>query len=354
MPAGHSLGGALANLCAFDIAAAIKEAGATAEGGHSIEVSCYTFGAPRTGNPAFRSEYNTLVPDSWAVINDQVPSPAVSGAGGGGGGGRGRKGRESKGDWMGTKVVTGGCGVVCGGGVGQEQGLWDGVWWEGHAPSWRKPLYCLRFCQVPPPVLPCPPTQLLSWRPSWFACALVGCGDPRRQDGVPVQPARSAGAGQLPGGLDRTAFLDRGFPATLTWRYCPCAMVTVCMMRKRQRGLTPCIPDLVHLQLAICRPVICGLQVMPCHAKLCHAMLCYAMLCHAMPCHAMPCYAVPCHAMLCHAMLTSPHLLHLKLTERYSVGCLVLATGQPPPPPPQHQNSCHSPDLVPPHRPSLL
>ncbi|DBA98954.1 TPA: hypothetical protein ACH3X1_014695 [Trebouxia sp. C0004] len=68
---GHSLGGALANLCAFDIAAAIKEAGASAEGGQTITVSCYTFGAPRTGNSAFRSEYNALVPESWAVINDQ-------------------------------------------------------------------------------------------------------------------------------------------------------------------------------------------------------------------------------------------------------------------------------------------
>ena len=84
VPAGHSLGGALANLCAFDIAAAIKEAGATAEGGHRIEVSCYTFGAPRTGNTAFRSEYNALVPDSWAVINDQVPPCAVGGGGRGG------------------------------------------------------------------------------------------------------------------------------------------------------------------------------------------------------------------------------------------------------------------------------
>ena len=81
--AGHSLGGALANLCAFDIAAAIKEAGATDEGGHRIEVSCYTFGAPRTGNTAFQSEYNVLVPDSWAVINDQVPPPAVGTWGGG-------------------------------------------------------------------------------------------------------------------------------------------------------------------------------------------------------------------------------------------------------------------------------
>ncbi len=72
LTAGHSLGGALANLCAFDIAAAIKEAGASGERGEPIAVSCYTFGAPRAGNTAFRSEYNALVPESWAVINDQV------------------------------------------------------------------------------------------------------------------------------------------------------------------------------------------------------------------------------------------------------------------------------------------
>lgn len=72
MTAGHSLGGALANVCAFDIAAAVKEAGATGERGEAITVSCSTIGAPRTGNTAFCSKYNALVPESWAVINDQV------------------------------------------------------------------------------------------------------------------------------------------------------------------------------------------------------------------------------------------------------------------------------------------
>lgn len=59
--AGHSLKGALANLCACDIAAAINESGAAAEGGQQITVFCYIFGAPRTGITAFRSEYHALI-----------------------------------------------------------------------------------------------------------------------------------------------------------------------------------------------------------------------------------------------------------------------------------------------------
>ncbi|DBA91385.1 TPA: hypothetical protein ACH3X2_003920 [Trebouxia sp. C0005] len=74
---GHSLGGALATLCAFDIAAAIKEAGAMADDGRPIDVCCYTFGAPRTGNRAFRNEFNALVPNCWGIINDQVRHPLV-------------------------------------------------------------------------------------------------------------------------------------------------------------------------------------------------------------------------------------------------------------------------------------
>eukprot|EP00208_Stichococcus_sp_RCC1054_P005346 CAMPEP_0206142186 /NCGR_PEP_ID=MMETSP1473-20131121/15880_1 /ASSEMBLY_ACC=CAM_ASM_001109 /TAXON_ID=1461547 /ORGANISM="Stichococcus sp, Strain RCC1054" /LENGTH=1445 /DNA_ID=CAMNT_0053537075 /DNA_START=238 /DNA_END=4575 /DNA_ORIENTATION=- len=58
---GHSLGGALATLAAYDIAKAFP----------SFEVSCYTFGAPRTGNHAFAKDYNQVVPDTWSVINDQ-------------------------------------------------------------------------------------------------------------------------------------------------------------------------------------------------------------------------------------------------------------------------------------------
>lgn len=58
---GHSLGGALAHLAAYDITKAFP--GAT--------VRVYTFGSPRVGNHAFAKDYDATVPDSWAIINDQ-------------------------------------------------------------------------------------------------------------------------------------------------------------------------------------------------------------------------------------------------------------------------------------------
>jgi predicted lipase len=64
--AGHSLGGALAQLAAHDIATAAAKQGLT------VSVGCYTFGAPRVGNHAFANEYNKLVPHTWHIINDQV------------------------------------------------------------------------------------------------------------------------------------------------------------------------------------------------------------------------------------------------------------------------------------------
>ena len=64
--AGHSLGGALAQLAAHDIATAAAKQGLT------VTVGCYTFGAPRMGNHAFANEYNKLVPHTWHIINDQV------------------------------------------------------------------------------------------------------------------------------------------------------------------------------------------------------------------------------------------------------------------------------------------
>ena len=44
-----------------------------------LDLSCYTFGAPRTGNHAFAHEYNELVPDTWGIINDQASCVDVPG-----------------------------------------------------------------------------------------------------------------------------------------------------------------------------------------------------------------------------------------------------------------------------------
>ena len=61
---GHSLGGALATLAAYAIRKACPCLACT-------DISCYTFGAPRTGNHAFAWDYNDIVPDTWGMINDQ-------------------------------------------------------------------------------------------------------------------------------------------------------------------------------------------------------------------------------------------------------------------------------------------
>jgi hypothetical protein len=62
---GHSLGGALATLLALDLAAnsGIKDP------------TAYTYASPRTGDPAFVSTYNQVVPKSFRIANriDLVP-----------------------------------------------------------------------------------------------------------------------------------------------------------------------------------------------------------------------------------------------------------------------------------------
>lgn len=58
---GHSLGGALAILAGMDIS---KEFGL-----RDHQLSCYTFGAPRVGNQAFKEEYDTKIPDTWQITN---------------------------------------------------------------------------------------------------------------------------------------------------------------------------------------------------------------------------------------------------------------------------------------------
>ncbi|MEW5315853.1 MAG: hypothetical protein WDW38_007255 [Sanguina aurantia] len=67
---GHSLGGALATLCAYELAC-------RQDTNHGVShISMYTYGAPRVGNKAFAALFNEKVPDSWRVTNsnDIIPS----------------------------------------------------------------------------------------------------------------------------------------------------------------------------------------------------------------------------------------------------------------------------------------
>ncbi len=57
---GHSLGAALATLCAVDLQYNF---------GDRITIEAYTFGSPRVGNPAFVESFSRRVPDSWRVVN---------------------------------------------------------------------------------------------------------------------------------------------------------------------------------------------------------------------------------------------------------------------------------------------
>lgn len=65
---GHSLGGALAVLASYALAVKLDI---------GKRITCYTYGAPRVGNHAFVRDYNTCVPNTWQVINDEDLVPAV-------------------------------------------------------------------------------------------------------------------------------------------------------------------------------------------------------------------------------------------------------------------------------------
>jgi triacylglycerol lipase len=64
---GHSLGGALAILAAMDIQQNIP----------GKEISCYTFGGPRVGDPTFAAAYEQLVPATYRFVNDADLIPAI-------------------------------------------------------------------------------------------------------------------------------------------------------------------------------------------------------------------------------------------------------------------------------------
>lgn len=61
---GHSLGGALAILCAYEVARGCKSFLSTEQ------IVCYTFGAPRVGNKYAAREFERLVPVLWNVVNN--------------------------------------------------------------------------------------------------------------------------------------------------------------------------------------------------------------------------------------------------------------------------------------------
>lgn len=63
---GHSLGAALATLCAADLKNNLP--------GKAISV--YTFGSPKVGNDEFAKAYNKLVPQTYRIVNgvDMVPN----------------------------------------------------------------------------------------------------------------------------------------------------------------------------------------------------------------------------------------------------------------------------------------
>ncbi|KAF6262015.1 hypothetical protein COO60DRAFT_1699568 [Scenedesmus sp. NREL 46B-D3] len=67
---GHSMGGAVATLAAYDLLKKYK-----GELDPLRQVSVYTFGAPRVGNHMFARQYEAAVPDTWHVINDQDTVP---------------------------------------------------------------------------------------------------------------------------------------------------------------------------------------------------------------------------------------------------------------------------------------
>lgn len=40
-----------------------------------VQVSCYTFGAPRVGNHAFAEDFDSIINDCFHVVNHQVRNP---------------------------------------------------------------------------------------------------------------------------------------------------------------------------------------------------------------------------------------------------------------------------------------
>lgn len=62
---GHSLGGAVASLCAYSLVRGILSPHRNGR-----DVLCYTFGSPRVGNNLFASQYNKWVSETYRVVNE--------------------------------------------------------------------------------------------------------------------------------------------------------------------------------------------------------------------------------------------------------------------------------------------
>jgi predicted lipase len=64
---GHSLGGALATLCAVDVQYNFPD----------VDLDLYTFGSPRVGNDGFRDSFNRRVPKSYRFVYGMDIVPAL-------------------------------------------------------------------------------------------------------------------------------------------------------------------------------------------------------------------------------------------------------------------------------------
>lgn len=72
---GHSLGGALATLAAWDVHQLVQMDPALCG---RVHLQVYTFGAPRVGNCAFARLYKAAVPSTWDVVNDHDVVPKAA------------------------------------------------------------------------------------------------------------------------------------------------------------------------------------------------------------------------------------------------------------------------------------
>lgn len=64
---GHSLGAALATLCALDIKFNLPDK----------DVDCYTYGSPKVGNKDFVDSYNKRVPNTYRFVNGKDAVPQI-------------------------------------------------------------------------------------------------------------------------------------------------------------------------------------------------------------------------------------------------------------------------------------